>query len=284
MNKILVLIGLLLGLSAQASDLKILSWNIYLVPWPIHRSLQNERAQIIGTDLAKSDYDVILFQEVFSKEYHDLIWSGLKGSFPYETELFKNSGFFTLAGSGLWVVSKTPVKYLEHIFFDKCSGTDCFASKGAQLVEVQVKGQAVQFLNTHVQAWSGDKNDLIRISQFTQMRHLLEKHKREGVAQVIVGDMNTNYRDKLRVGQLLATLRARSAAMYGTFKYSMDPTNSWRPEGNSNLLDYILTTTDSPAEVLQKKLVRRETVIHNKMVDLSDHFGIEGVIRLNPGK
>lgn len=74
----------------QSVDLQILTWNIQLLPvvfWPFHwrfRSKQCIRIPWITSHLNEQDYDVIVFQEIFSKSMTRKIRKQLKSEYPYQ--------------------------------------------------------------------------------------------------------------------------------------------------------------------------------------------------------
>ena len=67
---------------SEAKKIKILSWNIYMLPgWLGHGNIP--RAEAIGRLLASSDYDVIVFQEAFHKKARKTINRSLQPVFPF---------------------------------------------------------------------------------------------------------------------------------------------------------------------------------------------------------
>ncbi len=263
---------------AQAETLKILSWNLYLVPWPIHRTLQDERTEAIASQLLISNYDVIFFQELFLEKHKDILWEKLKSKFPNESARFKGRGLH-FVGSGLWAISKYPMKVIDHTYFSDCSGSDCLASKAAVMMEIQLPNRIIQVINTHLQAWSGEENNKVRRSQLSQIKKMMEKNKVEHSIQIAVGDFNIRHNDLPHYKDLIQTLGLQNAPPIGPLKYSIGGDNSWRSDGREDekldkILDYILTQ-ESPKMSVERSMVRRTSRLDNKLVDLSDHFGIE---------
>jgi len=67
----------------QQGELKILSWNIYMLP---HCSLINgntRRAKAIAENLSGSEYDIIVFQEAFDYRARKIIRNILNKKYPY---------------------------------------------------------------------------------------------------------------------------------------------------------------------------------------------------------
>src|SRR5688572_24013889 len=64
--------------------LNILSWNIYMLPPLIYAETGKlKRAKVIGDILAKSDYDVIVFQEAFHTSARSILVEKLENKYPY---------------------------------------------------------------------------------------------------------------------------------------------------------------------------------------------------------
>ena len=66
-------------------ELKIMSWNIYMLPHYWIHTGQLARAKEIVEALKNEDVDVIVFEEAFDKQSRKIIRAGLKSNFPYES-------------------------------------------------------------------------------------------------------------------------------------------------------------------------------------------------------
>ena len=173
----------------EAKPLRIQSWNIYMLPRFVQHTGKRTRAQVIAEELKASDYQVLVFQEAFLSAARRIIRKHLDGVFPYEYGPANNDGGFGTS-SGIWVLSKIPLRQLEEIKFTKCFGVaDCFARKGALLLEGEHEGQTFQVLGTHLQSVGPQA---IRQSQYLDMRAMLDRHQRANVPQIVCGDMNTS--------------------------------------------------------------------------------------------
>src|SRR4051794_1206855 len=69
--------------SAGGEKIKILSWNIYMLPG-VFGSGNVLRAEAIGTVLSSGNYDVIVFQEAFDQRARRVISRLLKETYPYQ--------------------------------------------------------------------------------------------------------------------------------------------------------------------------------------------------------
>src|SRR5882672_5126625 len=77
--------------SSLAEKIKILSWNIYMLPGFLgHGKIL--RAEAIGNLLASSDYDVIVFQEAFHKKARKIISRHLQSAFPFQSGPTQSNG------------------------------------------------------------------------------------------------------------------------------------------------------------------------------------------------
>ncbi|RPJ73653.1 MAG: hypothetical protein EHM20_11900, partial [Alphaproteobacteria bacterium] len=143
MNFIFFLVLLLsLSITAQAKDSKdnknisILTWNTFLVPSLFNSTKQGERADLMAKKLRALNHDIIFIQEAFIDEKRELIIKELASVYPYVAIPKKGQGLFQLVGPGLFIVSKYPMKVLDQVVFEDCSGVDCFVSKSALIVEI----------------------------------------------------------------------------------------------------------------------------------------------------
>lgn len=263
---------------AKTSDLKILSWNIYMLPALVPMAGRMERAQAIGDTLLKSDYDIIVFQEAFHKKAVGTIRKKLAASFPYMYGPFNEPKRLDRINSGVWIVSKTPLKLLNTVKFPAGRGSDYFSYKGAALMEGSLpNGKTFQILGTHMQS---EFYPEIRKVQFDMMyKELLSVNKKEGVPQIICGDMNTETLIKEEYCNMLECLDAENGQLEGVQKETYDGakneliTGSWKKHRTT--FDYILlrhngakiSRTERKVSVLKKRL-------KNGKKDLSDHYGV----------
>lgn len=260
------------------ADLKVLTWNIYMLPRFAKLSGKTRRAAAIVDQLKNTDYDIIVFQEAFHSGARSIIRAGLKGDFPYMYGP-ANHRRFAKANSGVWVVSKIPLKELEEVAYSDCKGSDCWARKGALILEGTWLDKTFQIIGTHLQA-AGDY--AIRKSQCKELyTNLLEKFKRPGVPQFICGDMNVKSSDDESYTDMLKTLDAENGELGGNIKVTYDcDANDLGSHDIKNQIDYILIRNNG-AKV--KSIKRKVSVFQKnwgrKNKDLSDHYAVEAVIK-----
>lgn len=270
--------------SSTMQEIKILSWNIYMLPGFLGYG-KVQRAEAIGQLLASKDYDVIVFQEAFHQPARKTISRLLQPAYPFQAGPANSRLLSLRTNSGIWIFSKHPIVSAWAIEFQTRGGVDALSRKGALLVELNVNGQIIQVIGTHLQN-SGEQ--WLKHGQCVELFHkLLKTHHRPGVPQVVCGDFNIdrhtateNYR------QMLQTLDARNELDSG--KYTYDRANNdlkVEPGSKCELLDFILTrSNDAVLECTQKSIRRFRQQWHSRHMDLSDHYSVEAQISFrNPG-
>ncbi len=274
----LVLLMLLQARSSEAQDsLRLLTWNIQMLPFPAKSNHRAQRAKTIVKILKEQAYDVIAFQEAFKGRSRRIIRKGLREEYPHQTPILNKKVGLKVNG-GVMMVSRHPINGYYETRFHARTGNDKLARKGAMLAELDVRGKPIQVLSTHLQAFGRDS---VLISQYRQMRdELLIPHAKPGVLQIICGDLNTRP-TSARYPAMLQILDAANGDLHGGQLFTMDrPNNDLTERSNTRiLLDHILVR---PAEAPLQ--IRREVKIfrhqwHKEHQDLSDHFGLEAVIR-----
>jgi endonuclease/exonuclease/phosphatase family metal-dependent hydrolase len=263
----------------ESKPLRILSWNIYMLPRFVQNTGKRTRAQVIAEQLKASEYQVLVFQEAFLSAARFIIRKNLKDIFPYEYGPANNDGGFGTS-SGIWVLSKIPLKQLEEIKFTKCKGIpDCFARKGALLLEGEHEGQKFQVLGTHLQAVGPQS---IRHAQYEEMRGMLDRHQQPGVPQIVCGDMNTSKSKAEDYQEMLAALDVEDGpldfALEGTEEIYPNDMRSWG-NGKFEVIDYVFYRGNSkPAKKVTRTLCSIRKHWSKKHKDLSDHFAMDFAI------
>ena len=266
-------------------DLKIMSWNIYMLPHYWIHTGQLARAKEIVEVLKNENVDVIVFEEAFDSQSRKIIRAGLKDYFSYESGDPGRNRFWK-SNSGVWILSKVPINVLKQIFFKKAAGADRLACKGAILLRAEKQNVCFQIVGTHLQSELAKKNvQNIRNSQYEQIKtELLEPFSQEYIPQFVVGDFNTMRSDSTSYKQMISTLHATQCNMVGNINYSFDYNQNDLIKGTEEkpqLIDYILYKVTPGMEVtgnMWVKIFKKKWNIRHK--DLSDHFAITSVIEL----
>lgn len=254
-------------------NLKILSWNIYMLPKIVPSKGKLDRAHAIVEEIKKSDFDIIVFQEAFLKGARNIIREGLKDTYAFEYGPANSEKFDIRISSGVWVISKIKLNLVNTVQFKVCAGNDCFARKGAMLLEGVWNDKPFQILGTHLQA---DGFDKIREKQMDQIyTELLAANKQEGVPQIICGDMNTEKLMNEHYCSMLECLDAQDGDISGIEKCSYDGVEnplaqSFGVKSKTNY-DYILVRSNG---LKMKSTKRFVSVMKKGKKFLSDHYGV----------
>ncbi|HWB62732.1 MAG TPA: sphingomyelin phosphodiesterase [Chitinophagales bacterium] len=253
-------------------DLKVLSWNIYMLPRMVVRKGKRERAHAIVENLKNSDFDIIVFEEAFLPAARKIITEGLGKLFPYQYGPVNNSPNIKTNG-GVWVISKIKLKTIKTIQFKECATWDCLARKGAMLLEGQWNGKTFQIMGTHLQA---DQYQEIRYKQMDEIySELLAPYRRDGVPQLVCGDMNTEAEITERYCKMLDCFGAENGEISGVEKSTYDGTDNDIAQSygvhTKTTYDYILVRNNG---VKLRAIKRFVSVLKKGKKQLSDHYGI----------
>lgn len=278
-SRILLAFLLLCTQSAFCNDtLRILSWNIFMVPPAIYKSDQVNRARMIGEVLEKSGADVIILQEAFMKKTRHMLEQKLSPVYPHNSGKPQGGGLFKI-NCGVWVLSRLPLEDVKFIPYKDCEGSDCFGKKGAYLFAVTKNGHRVYMLGTHVQSGPAVAT---RQKQFAQL--VAETaHIPDTEPLLILGDLNTDLHATAEHQAMLQTLQAEDGPMTGqAYSYASDNDLAKRffPEPNSTL-DYLLVRDKSKKIASVTRTIHKFTSVSSgtyKFIDLSDHYALTGEV------
>ncbi|MES2800610.1 MAG: sphingomyelin phosphodiesterase [Bacteroidota bacterium] len=277
MKKLITLTTLLfLGTSWAQQSLKVMNWNIFMIPPIVYKSCQCDRAQLIGDQVADWNPDVIVFNEAFQKKPRKIIWKALKEQYPYASKQTKG-GLFKV-NSGVWILSKYEIKKQRNIIFKAKEGSDGMSKKGAVMAELNVNGQHIQVFGTHVQ--SGGENVAVREKQFKQMMdELIKPNYCDTIPQFVSGDLNTNYFKTPDLSAMLSIFDAETPSFEGE-QYSIDGERNdlnWKFFGSEEqILDYVLVLKNKKHRIRTGitrilSAVQSRKICKEEFTALSDH-------------
>lgn len=273
---------LCMPLIAFAQDVKILSWNVFMIPRPIRFSYQSERTNFIIHELKNESFDIVFLQEAFSKGFRNKIKSSFKTMYPYQSYLGRRKRSLTVYGPGLYVLSKYPIVTRKYAYFSNCADADCFSSKGVELITVNhPSGKKIQFANTHMQ--SGGKRSQIRFKQLNQIKRLLNTYAVQGIGQVLVGDLNIDALSGNDYSKALALLNMKSHPLEGELPYTNGyPIECYKKPGDDQKqwIDHILVHQDFSGTVKDKNVRVFNGLFDGKECPLSDHYAVEATLSL----
>jgi endonuclease/exonuclease/phosphatase family metal-dependent hydrolase len=273
-------------LNVPGNSLKIISWNIWMLPRFILRTSQSQRAYEIVKVLKHEEADIIVFQEAFDAKAREIIRKGLLSEFPFESgNPPKNIAWKT--NSGLWILSKLPFNVIKHLYFEVGQGPDWFACKGAMLIQSEKNGFAFQLIGTHLQSdFAGIHSHKTRRIQCEQIRkELIEPFSEQGMPQFLAGDFNTIRHESENYEEIRSILRAEEFSLHGEHSYSYDHTANDLIKGERDkpqLIDYIFYTGNGhhmPDARMFINVFKKQW--HQKFHDLSDHFAIGGIFQFS---
>ena len=257
-------------------SLKLLSWNIYMLPPLVKFTGKRKRAKAIGKELANTDYDVLVLQEAFNHSARRALRKELKEAFPYERGPAFRQTFSLKTSDGIWILSRYPIKRVGATRFKNKSGFDNrMARKGALMVEVNKNGQKFQIIGTHLN--SGGSLEL-RTHQLKQIKEdLVDRYHEDNVPVVIAGDFNIDKSEYGGLDSILATLNVENYELEGDLKYTYDHTNNdLEPGKTKGMIDYIYVKSKGfKTKNVKRKIPLIERIWSKGRKSLSDHNPIE---------
>ncbi len=287
MKIIVSLFLVLFSMNSFSEELKTLTWNVFMLPKPINFSKQVERTHLIAAELKNTDYDIVLLQEAFIARFRNTIAKEVKAKYPHTAHLPKSRRLLHFINSGLFILSKHPFEIIDHHYFNHCTHSDCFSAKGVLLIEISLpSGKKVQVATSHMQAWDDKKAVEVRKLQIDEINDLLKTYSRPGIPQILAGDLNIDGKIDLEYPSALKALGMTSSPLEGPLDY----TNSFKvecyktpgsPDAQPQWLDHVwLKTNDTETQVLEKKVRPFKAMMNKKNCSLSDHYGVEAIIKL----
>jgi endonuclease/exonuclease/phosphatase family metal-dependent hydrolase len=261
---------------STSDELKILSWNIFMLPYISLFNDNDKRAKAIAERLSGSDYHIIVFQEAFSRKCRNILSRNLLAVFPYQYGPVNDTRFSLRTNSGLWIVSKFPLKQLDRVEFSKSKGYDAVARKGAVLLEGTFRGSNFQLLATHLQAMDSQE---LRELQCREIReHLLNPYFQKDVPQFLCGDFNIDMYNTEDYQRMLKILDATNGILSGKWKVTYDEVENnlaYKANGKRMILDYALVRNEATIHKIERKVQTFLSTIGKVESHLSDHYAME---------
>lgn len=271
----------------DGASVEVVSWNIQMLPNAFAlfsnalRKKQRIRAPWIIKHCIEASYDVIVFQEVFDLDIKRKLKKGLKEAYPYQVDTRTAKG--RLTSNGIFIVSKLPMKYVDHVIYEKGAHEDAWAAKGCTLVEVEKDGMLFQVAGTHLQSGSSDAAEKYRALQYQDIRDLLDKNTKNQLPVLVAGDMNTKKSNIPKYTQMIETIGVKDFPLDEEEPYTIDSKNSWNKHEKGIQLDYVfLQARATETTITEQHILRLKENHKGKMIDLADHYGIIAKIELLP--
>lgn len=273
----------------KREELKILTWNVYMLPY-LHLLHQTpQRARLIGQLLVNLDYDIIVFQEVFHSKSRKILKSILSEKYVYQYGPFNDPNLSLFTNSGVMVVSKLPLSIVKNLVFNELRGFDKMAWKGAVLLEGEFQGKPFHLIATHMQS------NIYKETRFKQLKQiyaeLIHPYENKQITTIISGDLNVNSDDPEEYNKMLELTQAiDNQEQYGNYVTYDELNNSLARTitPHRRNLDYILVHNSPNPELIKRKVQIFQANYQGIKIDLSDHYALEARISyksiLNPKK
>lgn len=262
--------------------LKVLSYNIHMLPPLVKFTGKQRRAKRIGNLFKDSDFDIIVFQEAFHGAARRKIQRRMKENFPYILGPANRRWYSLKTNSGIWIVSKIPLTQLAELDFEYCEGIDCWSRKGALLAEGDFHGQTFQILGTHLEA-GGSKEE--KVGQYKELGSLFTQFRKEGVPQIAAGDFNTKkFQDTTWYNQLVRILDMEDGPILSEQQFSSDSyINDIKiqrgDKKKQGVIDFVFYGANGVNASINRYVRMPQWKWSKHRKDLSDHFAVEAQIR-----
>lgn len=178
----------------RSSDgtLRLLSWNVFLVPQPA-KNLHQPVCRASAMRDIFSSYDVLALQETFDRSTTKALGDSLLTTHPHQLLSLPQGGYTKLNG-GISLLSRYPIISHRVLEYDACHGrwSDCRARRGAILATIDAPAGVIDVVVTHLDAGEAVGDHLARIAQLEQLRAELDE---QGLILnnrplILLGDMN----------------------------------------------------------------------------------------------
>ena len=271
-------------MNSSESTLKVLSWNIYMLPPLAKFTGKQRRGKRIGDLLKNSDFDIVVFQEAFHAAARRKIKRRMRDNFPYELGPANQRWYSLKTNSGVWIMSKIPLTNISELDFDYCEGIDCWSRKGALLAEGEFHGQTFQILGTHLEAGGSRER---KVEQYRELDSLFTHFRKDGVPQIACGDFNTKkFKDTTWYNQLVSILGMKDGQLLSEQKFTSDSyINDIKiqrgDKKKKSVIDFIFYGSNGVEASVNRyvRMPRWQWSKHRK--DLSDHFAVEAQIKFS---
>ncbi|GAB1605173.1 putative neutral sphingomyelinase [Argonauta hians] len=271
-------------------SLKVLTLNCWGIPIPIICKDQKLRIQEIAKALSKSDYHIVLLQEIWWYDDFVHIQEMVAHNLPYSH--YFHSGCI---GSGICVFSQYPIH--DVLYFDyrlngyahKILHGDWFAGKGVGLFKVIVNRLHINVYTTHIHAEYSDTNDeyfMHRLVQSFQLSQFIKQTSSNCDAIIVGGDCNMeakslSYKILTSNAMLLDAWYEKKNTVADTEAGTCDYLdNSYTTSSKKHQcplgkrIDYLLFRSNSSTKMTVDHYERVFGKIPNHSVNFSDHAGV----------
>ena len=274
---ILIIIGITNSLSAQKSgdSLTIASWNIQMLPkvyqpfTKLTRKKQSIRAPKIIQYLNAADFDLIVLQEVFDRSIQKEIAKGLIVNYPYQQMPIKE-GFTWKLSSGVMILSKYPLKFLENVIFNTSKKSDKAAQKSCVLVQVEIGSKSLLLGGTHLDSKSQES----RYLQYEMTKNeILTPYLNDSIPFYLAGDFNTSSSHE-DYKKMISEFGLTGFSLDDERPYTYDEYNTWNETGVRSWIDFIFYNENQHHQPFKQYILRPTLSFKGSKMDMADHYQI----------
>jgi endonuclease/exonuclease/phosphatase family metal-dependent hydrolase len=235
----------------------IVTYNIQKFPWSM-KTFNN-----IVTLLNK--HSIILLQECY-----DDTFSSLEENFP-NYYIFRD----TLLGAsimcnGLVILSKYPIANYKSIYFQNCNRWtyDNLTHKGFIIADININGNIISVINTHLQSSDYERYDIIATLQLKEIFEYIKPN----MQYILGGDFNIDIVDinKIYSNNNIKYNYPKKPTIYINFKNGKTK-SAYDINYDGLIFDYFITNMNSNISI------KEVNTIYN---NYSDHNPVSGIIEL----
>ncbi len=270
--------------SCSRTILTLNSWGL-----PIDKKNQNERFEKIASILRDSSYGIVCLQETFHTNLRHKIMTNAYNKYNiysrYDRDRDLAFGLVKMdCYGGLMTLSKYPIieeKFFQYPLLSKYSFIEKMAKKGLLITVVDVDGQFINIVNTHMYSGSNKNAIAMRKSQIEFIKEKLNSNDIGDNPTIIAGDFNINHPniEGKEINKDCSNFEALSEFTdieenWINTQYTYDRlTNQMAYETSRQVLDFIVRIDNTDAVDKSLKLYNQDVVFNNKQ-EVSDHNGV----------
>ncbi|WP_169739236.1 endonuclease/exonuclease/phosphatase family protein [Dyadobacter crusticola] len=171
--------------TSSSGSFSVISYNIAGLPQLISSAATDRAPSIREIGARLNDFDIVHVQEDFN--YNRTLYS--ENKHPFRT-ISKGKIPF---GDGLNTLSRFPVRDLQRIKWEDCTGADCLTPKGFTFSRVEIaRAVFIDFYNVHANAYNHPAAAKARRQNIAQLADYIRRNS-AGNAVILMGDLNGRY-------------------------------------------------------------------------------------------
>lgn len=266
--------------------LNVLTLNSWGIPYTADYPL---RAQALAATLARSDYDIVCLQEVWTRSGMHLLTRAARSGGLVHAQHFPSG----VMGSGLLTLSRYPIIDADFYRY-RLGGTvetiwhgDYIAGKGVGLTRIQTPAGTVDVYNTHAIAqYHPDAIDTYRAHRAAQLYEATRYIGAETTTNPVIfcGDFNVrpDHLGYAVVCTLLGLQDTWSALYPDTPGPTIASDNPYNTHGTQERIDYIFTRSGQQTALRPLSAAVAMRHIPGLEQTYSDHYGVAAQFDLCP--